>query len=290
MDEEFPATDGARRRSTRTRAILGTALAAFLFGGALTWLAVRSGNDPIGGILELRRDQPSGETRRNPARQQMEATLAEGAAQGVAIAGPQTALDQRVAEMEQRLARLDVQAAAAAGNAGRAEALLIVFASRRAIERGVPLGYLADQLRLRFGAAQPAAVGTVIGAAREPVTLDRLLAQLDGLAPELAQAPQDEGAFDWFSRELGELFVVRRADAPSPAPEKRLERARLFLESGRTEAAIAEVRMLPNPGEAQGWIAEAERFAAAQRALETLEVAAIGGQPGLRDGAGNAVR
>jgi hypothetical protein len=288
MDEQSPATVGVRRHSTRLRAIVGTALAAFVLGGALTWFVVRW-DDPIGGLLELRRDETVGHAQQDPGRQPMEAKLAGSAADAALVAGPEAALDQRIAAMEQRLARLDVQAAAAAGNAGRAEGLLIAFASRRAIERGVPLGYLADQLRLRFGAAQPDAVRTVIDAANAPVTLDRLLAQLDGMAPALGQAPKDEGAFDWFSRELGELFVVRRENAPSPAPEKRLERARLFLESGRTDAAVAEVRMLPNAAEAQGWIADAARYAAAQRALEAIEIAAIGGQPGLRDGAGNPV-
>src|SRR5690606_16429211 len=90
---------------------------------------------------------------------------------------------ERIAAMEQRLARLDFQASAAAGNASRAESLLIAFASRRAIERGSPPGYLEDQLRLRFGEARPNAVDTVIATGRDPVTLDQLLTRLDGLAP-----------------------------------------------------------------------------------------------------------
>src|SRR5690606_34403984 len=77
------------------------------------------------------------------------------------VAEQQGGLDQRIAAMEQRLARLDLQAAAAEGNAARAEGLLIAFAARRSIERGAQLGYLADQLQLRFGNAQPVAVRTV---------------------------------------------------------------------------------------------------------------------------------
>jgi hypothetical protein len=191
--------------------------------------------------------------------------------------------------MEQRLARLDLQSQAAAGNAARAEGLLIALATRRAIERGATLGYLEDQLRLRFGAARPAAVRTVVETAREPITLDQLLARLDGLEPRLAQAPQDEGALHWLSRELGSLFVVRREDAPSPAPERRLERARLFLESGRIEAAVSEIRLMPGASEARDWIADAERYARAQRALEQLETAAILERRELRDGAGERV-
>ena len=201
----------------------------------------------------------------------------------------QGGLDQRLAAMEQRLARLDLQSQAAAGNAARAEALLVIFATRRSIERGVPLGYLADQLRLRFGDAQPNAVQTVIDVSRDPVTLDRLLARLDGLAPRLGDAPPDEGALSWLSRELSELFVVRRENSPSPAAARRLERARLFLESGRAGAAAAEIGNLPNAAAASDWIADAERYATAQRALELLETTAILEPRSLRDGAGRSV-
>ena len=88
---------------------------------------------------------------------------------------------------------------------------------------------------------------------------------------------------------MSQLFVVRREDAPSPAPERRLERARQFLESGRTEAAIAEVRNLPNADRAAGWLADAERYAAAQRALERIEAAATLAPNELRDGTGQPV-
>ncbi|MWV28577.1 hypothetical protein GRF63_11745 [Erythrobacter sp. GH3-10] len=202
----------------------------------------------------------------------------------------QGGLDSRVAAMEQRLTRLDMQSQAAAGNAARAEGLLIAFASRRAIERGAPLGYLADQLRLRFGEARPNAVQTVIDAAQDPVTLDRLVARLEGIAPVLDDAPAGEGVFTMLGRELSSLFVVRRDNTPSPVAERRLERARLFLESGRIAPAVQEVRGMPNAVEAESWIADAERFAAAQRALETLETAAVLDPRGIRDAEGARVQ
>ena len=202
----------------------------------------------------------------------------------------QGGLDSRVAAMEQRLTRLDMQSQAAAGNAARAEGLLIAFASRRAIERGAPLGYLADQLRLRFGEARPNAVQTVIDAAQDPVTLDRLVARLEGIAPVLNDAPADEGVFTMLGRELSSLFIVRRDDTPSPVAERRLERARLFLESGRIAPAVQEIRGMPNAVEAESWIADAETFAAAQRALETLETAAVLDPRGIRDAEGEQVQ
>ena len=202
----------------------------------------------------------------------------------------QGGLDSRVAAMEQRLARIDLQLEAATGNAARAEGLLIAFAARRAIERGTPLGYLGDQLRLRFGDARPNAVQTVIDVSRDPVTLDQLIARLDGLAPQLVNNEPQGDVIGWLGRELSGLFVVRREDQPSPQPSRRIDRARLFLESGRPEAAVAEVRNLPNADEAAGWVEDAERYARAQRALELLETTAILETRGLRDGAGNLVR
>ena len=130
----------------------------------------------------------------------------------------------------------------------------------------------------------------VVEFARDPVTLDQLVARLTGLAPELVQAPSGEGVLGMIGRELSDLFVVRRETTPSPAPQRRLDRARLFLESGRIEPAIAEVSNLPNASEAADWIADAERFAAARRALDLLETTAILDPRELRDGAGRRIQ
>ncbi|MBA3939866.1 MAG: hypothetical protein C0520_01510, partial [Sphingopyxis sp.] len=83
------------------------------------------------------------------------------------------ALAARVAELEQRLSRITLQAESASGNASRAEGLLVAFAVRRALDRGLSLGYLDAQLRLRFGDDQPNAVKTIIDTSRDPVTLEQ---------------------------------------------------------------------------------------------------------------------
>ena len=202
------------------------------------------------------------------------------------VVDQQGGIDQRLAAAEQRLARLDLQAQATAGNTARAEGLLIAFATRRAIEKGAELGFLADQLRLRFGDAMPNAVRTIIDQSRNPITLDMLTARLDGLAPSLSE-PDRRFSWDLVRNELSQLFVVRRESTPSPQPERRLDRARMFLESGRTEAAIAEVRNLPGADNAAQWIARAEQYAATQRALDLIETAAVLEPRRLRDGAGN---
>ncbi|NNC53301.1 MAG: hypothetical protein HKO08_09720, partial [Erythrobacter sp.] len=92
-----------------------------------------------------------------------------------------------------------------------------------------------------------------------------------------------------FTEELGALFTVRRESAPSPQPEKRIERARLFLLSGRPDDAVAEVRNLPGASQAEQWLRDAERYASTQRALDLIETAAVLEPRRLRDGAGNRI-
>jgi hypothetical protein len=271
--------------------LVGAILAAFLLGAVGAWY-LTGGDMSLRGLFSVQTEAPppSATERLAAGSPEEEAELLSTTDERTARAlEQQRALDQRIAEMEQRLARLDVQAQEAEGNASRAESLLIAFASRRAIERGAPLGYLEDQLRLRFGETRPDTVRTVIESARHPVTLDQLLAQLDGLKPQLTRSPNDEGAIGWLRRELGSLFVVRRENAPSPAPMRRIERARLFLESGRAGAAAPEIRNLPNSAAAAEWIADAERYATTQRALELLELTAILEPRDLRDASGENV-
>jgi hypothetical protein len=141
------------------------ALAAFIAGGVLVgyvmWynfqpdrngsprtaasVADAPGATPTSGPSALLTGGPT------PLAQTIRAEQAEQAVERVEE--QQGGLDQRLAAAEQRLTQLDLQAQAAAGNAARAESLLIAFATRRAVERGAELGYLSDQLRLRFGRA-----------------------------------------------------------------------------------------------------------------------------------------
>jgi hypothetical protein len=286
------SSTGRARGSTRPALI--ALLGAFALGGALAGYGVyRYG--------EFARDggavRPPAATARPvavlpPPSPIPSATASEAAQQAVVaaqmVAQQQGGLDQRIAAAEQRIARLDLQAQAASGNAARAEGLLIAFSARRALERGAALGFLADQLRLRFGEAMPNAVQTVIAFGERPVTIDQLVARLDGLAPELAESNR-RLSWNRVTQEISQLFVVRRESTPSPQPRLRLERARLFLQSGRVDAAVAEVRNLPGAGSGRDWIRDAERYAAAQNALDLIETAAVLEPRRLRDGEGRPV-
>jgi hypothetical protein len=185
------------------------------------------------------------------------------------------ALGQRVGEIEARIDRVAERANAAGDNAARAEGLLIAFAARRAIDRGLGLGYIEGQLRERFGATQPQAVSTIIAASREPITLDELELGLDDLAPSLASGTAEEGWWPSLRSELTSLIVVRKVGQPSPVPTERLRHARRLLAGGQVEKALVEVARLPGRAKAQNWMAAARRYIVARRALDVVETAAI---------------
>lgn len=289
---------GSRRKPTSMRALLLAGALAFAAGGGLVGWVVwynLEGERSITPAAPLVGEGEGGETAlplptpSTTADAAAEAAAVEASEAVTRVAEQQGGIDQRLAAAEQRLSRLDLQAQAAASNAARAEGLLIAFATRRAVERGAELGYLADQLRLRFGDQWPNAVATIIDFSRKPVRIDSLAARLEGLGPQLRE--RDSGpSFATFQREMSQLFVVRRESTPSPQPERRLERARWALEQGRYQTAIDEVRNMPGAAKAEGWIADAERYRDVMRALETIETAAVLDQRGLRDGAGNPVR
>lgn len=199
---------------------------------------------------------------------------------------PANGVETRLVELEKRLSRLDLQAEAASGNAARAEGLLIAYAARRTLDRGAPLGYLEDQLRLRFADAQPNAVQTLISAATSPVTLDSLYAQLEAITPSLASVPANEDSWGRIKRELAGLFVIRQQSGASVAPEDRIASAKLMLSAGKTEQAIAEIERLPGARAAQPWIAAARRYDAVQRALDLIETTAMLDPHRLKDAAG----
>lgn len=287
---------GSRRKTGTMRPILGAVLASFLLGALVVayyyWksdgseepAALASSAPAPSGAIASGEVVPAPEPSANPTE------AAEVAAQAVErVAEQQGGLDQRLAAAEQRLARLDLQAQAAAGNAARAEGLLIAFAARRALERGEKLEYLNDQLRLRFGDNWPNAVRTVINFSDEPVRLDQLMARLEGLQPKLIE---DKKGLTWteIKNEISQLFVIRRESTPSPQPEKRLDRAKRALENGRIEIAIEEVRMLPGAVQAQDWIADAERYRDAMEALNTIETAAVVDPGRLHDGSGRPIQ
>lgn len=214
----------------------------------------------------------------NPAPPQPAAApLPSAPADPTLLATREAALAGQLAALEARTAAVAVDAGTASGQAARAEAALVAFAARRAVDRGIGLGYLEEQVRERFGATRPRAVSVLLSAARQPVTLETLRQAFDANAGDLTSG----GAGDTLAslrRELASLVVIHDAGTPSPLPTDRVARVRRLLDGGQVEAAMAEVRRLPGAGQASVWLAEAARWVQAHRALDAIEAAAILGQ------------
>ncbi len=264
-----------------------SALVAFVLGlGVAGWLGWLSGADfghfpGLSGVAGNWRISPS-----NPdlAARESGLPLVTGGAQNATR--DELALGGRVAAMEQRLDRVDLRVAAASGNAARAEALLVAFAVRRVVERGAPLGYLADQLKLRFGDAQPNAVATIIGESRELIPLDQLAVRLAALAPQLTQSGR-QTPWNRVTRELAEMFVVRRDRPLRSDADARLDDARKALSEGRIDDAVADVQHVSNGADAASWSASARRYRDVERALDLIDTTALLEPHQLRDAGGN---
>lgn len=196
----------------------------------------------------------------------------------VALAARADTLAARIAQLEGRLDEVDTGSRTASGFASRAEGLMVAFAARRALDRGLALGYVEDQLRLRFSESEPQAVAIVVQNARSPVTLADLREALAEIAPSLLRTDLSEGWWTAVKRSLSALVVIRQASTPNPRPSERLDRARLLLGEGQVEGAIGEISRMPGAANAESWTRAAQRYVAARRALDRIETAAIQGQ------------
>jgi hypothetical protein len=181
----------------------------------------------------------------------------------------------RVTELESRVAALQNATQRAEGFAGRADALVVAFAARRAVDRGVALGYLEPLLVERFAGQHRAAVATIITDSRQPVRLSDLIEQYETLGPELRSGGPQDNWWTNFRRELGTLVEVHRAERPATNPEARYNRALQQLSAGDVDQALAETMRLPGAQRASDWTTKARRYIVAHRALDEIESAAL---------------
>lgn len=216
-----------------------------------------------------------------PAAQPAVAVAPKPVAQVPAAPQPSTAPqaeNARIALLEQRLSQVENATQRAEGSAGRADALVVAFAARRAIDRGVALGYLENLLVQRFGAQHQAAVATIITASHQPVRLEDLVSQYETLGPVLRRGGPQDSWWTNFRRELGSLVEVHRAERPAVNPEARYARALQRLSSGDVDQALAETMRLPGAASAGDWVDKARRYVAAHRALDEVESGALLGR------------
>jgi hypothetical protein len=189
------------------------------------------------------------------------------------------AIAVQIGQLQARLQRVESESQEVQGSAGRADALLIAFAARRAIERGVGLGYLEPLLLDRFGSEHSQAVATIVTGARTPVRLTTLIAQYQDLESTLVGPPPNEGLWSGIKRGFSSLVTVHRSDRPSTEPKARYDRALSHLMAGEVDSALAETMRLPGAPRAGEWINSARRYIAVHRALDEIESAAIIGSP-----------
>jgi hypothetical protein len=204
------------------------------------------------------------------------APVAAQSSPAIAAAAPAkpSVATQRVDALEGRMSQINADALAASGNATRAEGMLVAFAARRAIDSGAPLGYVEDQLRMRFGGTQPQAVNTILIASAQPVTLGTLQSELKTLGTSLT-TPKGGGVWAGVEREFAELFVLRKEGTLSPAPTQKLKRAIAAADAGNVAGAVAEVQTLPGAALAKDWLTKARNYVTARQALDTIERSAL---------------
>jgi hypothetical protein len=214
-----------------------------------------------------------------PVRQPVQAAASPAVAPRPATQ-PAPADNARIAVLEQRLAQVENATERAEGFAGRADALVVAFAARRAIDRGVALGYLENLLVDRFGAQHQAAVATIITESRQPVRLEDLSSEYEALGPVLRSGGPQDSWWTNFKRELGSLVEVHRAERPAVNAEARYNRALRRLSSGDVDQALVETMRMPGAARATNWTTKARRYVAAHRALDEIESAALLAGPG----------
>jgi len=185
----------------------------------------------------------------------------------------------KILTLEQRVARIEAATQRTESFAGRADALVVAFAARRAVDRGVALGYLESLLLDRFGAQHQAAVATVITASHQPVRLNDLTSEYEAIGDDLRRGGPEESWWAGFKRELGSVVEVHKSDRPAMNADARYNRALARLNTGDVDQALAETMRLPGASRADDWTNKARRYVAAHRALDEIESAALlGGQ------------
>lgn len=291
MTDETPFAPARHRTGLRT--ILLIVLFAFAAGIAATALFVRQYRQwvPVATTATVPTAAPTSAAPSLPFMPPPEVGPGAPTADDRIVAMRMAALSAQLAALEARSVAIDRDSRAAAANAGRAEAILTVFAARRALDRGLALGYVEGLLRSRFGTGQPREVATLVAASHTPVTIAELRLGLDVIAPDLVTGTSKDGWWAGLQRELSGLIVLHRDSTPSPRPADRLARARQSLDAGQVEAALLEVSRLPGAASAAAWTSGARRYIDARDALDTLEAVALQGQnagtPGPASGSGS---
>lgn len=266
-DEPLAPPEPTRGPETRTPYLIGGL--AFVGGVAVTAAAFQ-----LGGAGGVPRPVPSLVPVETVQTEPNRAAALPAGTDVATLSAREQELAGRLDQLELRLRDISGSARNASNYASRAEQLMIAAGVRRALERGQPLGPLEGQLRQRFAEDHGEAVSRILHASAEPVTLGDLRLALEAIRPRLASGADDSM---WMSarRLLSDLVVLRQAESPSPRTSDRMRRARLALDRGDVETALAEVVHMPGVASAESWVTAAKRYIAAREGLLEIERAAL---------------
>jgi hypothetical protein len=157
-------------------------------------------------------------------------------------------------------------------NPDRASGLIAVYAARRALDQGQPLGLLEGALTAQFGRLNARAVALVVAAGHNPVTTNTLRAEFDAIAPSLTRDPA-QGLLDRARHTLSTLIIIRRAENAPSTPDHQIGVARRLVDQSKFAEAGRVIAAMPGAAIAKPWLASAARYLETRRALDSLEAA-----------------
>lgn len=203
-------------------------------------------------------------------------------------------VDQRLARLEQmdealarqlselsRTVELANGSGVSAATAVRAHEALLLGVVRRRLDRGMPLGPAEAPLARQFALREPEAVTALLAWARAPVGMSTLRTRLAEIAagPDFAGAGEvEDGWAVQVRRWFGSLVEVRRAPGESAA-RSAIPDAREALAERDLARAITLMERAPAGPRITDWLADARRLAAAEAALDRLEMLVLEDPP-----------
>lgn len=187
-------------------------------------------------------------------------------------------LTSTIADLSARLdadqARGQAIAATATTAATRAEAMLVLVLTRRALAEGRPFGALDPALRRNFEARYPEAVKAIAAVGTTPVTPATLARDFTAMRPLIGgrpQVPQRQSWWGTLTATIGE--AVSTPDRPAATAT---DAAAAAIARGDPAAAALQLRQLKSrPAALTAWLANHDRLVAANQALATLETAVL---------------
>jgi hypothetical protein len=189
-------------------------------------------------------------------------------------------LVQRLAELSQAVELVN-GGGLSASMAVRAHEALLLGVVRRRLDRGTPLGPVEAPLARQFALRDPEAVTALLAWSRAPVGVSTLRLRLSEIAagPDFVGGEMRNGTWGSQVREwLSSLVEIRRSPGEG-AVRPTLPDAKEALAERDLARAIAQIERAPAGPRISAWLADARRLAAAEAALDRLELMVLEDPP-----------